>query len=214
MIDGVTNGAWGPLVDGDLYDLSLDERIERAGYAWPPFTIDGPTLHTNGWGYPAFHMRAAHHFASPVFGALHDFAAFDVSDERATLVFCGNGRANGPSIHGTITLIPGRAFVDAEWRFQTPAPDEGAGGSVTFATFVDGAGSPPHLVSSGGLFYRHNGIEPPYPDLPRTYEREISANVRWYLLPPGEPSPCVGNVSFPVSADRQLAACVAEHLGR
>ena len=214
MVDGVTNGAWGPLVRADLANLSLDDRIERTGYAWPPFTIDGPTLHANGWGYPALHMRAAHHFASPAFGALHDFAVMSESQQRTTLVFCGNGRANGATINGTVSLIPGRVFLDAEWRFETGAPDEGAGGSVTFGSFVDRTGSRPHLVSSRGIFYRHSGIAPPYPDLPRTYQREITENVRWYLLPPGEERPCIGNVSFPATADPRLLECVERYWGR
>ncbi|MGE0158970.1 MAG: hypothetical protein AB7T31_06115 [Gemmatimonadales bacterium] len=212
-LDGVTNGGWGALAGGDLFGLTVDEQIEQAGYAWPPFTIDGPTLRANGWGYPALDMRAAHHFASAVFGARHDFAVVSASEEKATLAFCGNGRGPGPTIQGTITLTPGRAFLGAEWRFETPEPDEGAGGSVTFSTFVDRAGSRPHLVSSRGMFYRHSGVEPPYPALPRTYEREITENVRWYLLPSGE-SPCTGNVSFPASADPALAACVERYWGR
>jgi hypothetical protein len=212
MLDGVTNGAWGPLVGGELYDMSIDERIERAGYAWPPFTIDGPTLRENGWGYPALDMRAAHHFASPVFGTLHDFAVMSESDQRTTLIFCGNGRANGANINGTISLVPGRAFLDAEWRFETDAPDEGAGGSVTFASFTERNGSRPHLVSERGLFYRHNGRDPLYPDLPRTYVREVTANVRWYLLPSRE-TPCIGNVSFPAAANPRLLACVERYWG-
>lgn len=212
MVDGVVNGGWGPPPGGDLLDLSLDERIVRAGYAWPPFTIDGATMRTNGWAYPELDQRGAHHFASDVFGALHDFAIMTASDDRTTLVFCGNGRANGANINGTLSLLPGRAFLEAEWRFATEEPDEGAGGSVTFTTFVERATGRPHLVSSRGLFYRHNGIDPPYPDLPRTYEREISANVRWYLLPTGE-SPCIGNVSFS-REDSGLRACVERHWGR
>jgi hypothetical protein len=211
MVEGVTNGAWGPLAGGDLYDLSLDERIERAGYAWPPLTIDGNGLRENGWGYPALDMRAAHHFASPVFGRLHDFAVMSESDRRTTLIFCGNGRANGATINGTISLVPGRAFLDAEWRFETNGPDEGAGGSVTFASFTERNGSR-HLVSERGMFYRHNGLDPLYPDLPRTYMRELTANVRWYVLPSSD-TPCTGNVSFPAAADSRLLACVERYWG-
>jgi hypothetical protein len=213
MVEGVINGGWGPLPGGDLFDLPLDERIVRAGYAWQPFTIDGTTLRANAWAYPDLDQRGAHHFASDVFGALHDFAVMSETPERTTLVFCGNGRANGANINGTISLVPRRAFLDAEWRFETEDPDEGAGGSVRFTTFAERTGGRPHLVSSGGLFYRHNGIEPLYPDLPRTYEREISANVRWYLLPTSE-SPCIGNVSFGRSADSSLAECVERYWGR
>jgi hypothetical protein len=211
MVEGVINGDWGLRPGGGLAELTLDDRIERAGYAWPPFTIDGSTLRSNVWSYPDLDQKGAHHFASDVFGALHDFAVMSETSERTTLVFCGNGRVSGATINGTITLIPGRALLDAEWRFDTEDPDEGAGGSVSFTTFVERAGGRPHLVSSRGLFYRHNGIEPPYPDLPRTYEREISANVRWYLLPTRE-SPCIGNVSFGRN-DSALHACVERHWG-
>jgi len=142
------------------------------------------------------------------------------SEERTTLVFCGNARASGANINGTIALVPGRAFIDADWRFETGEPEEGAGGSVTFESFFDRGGSRPHLVSSRGLFYRHSLVEPPLPNVSRTYEREVTANVRWYLLPSGE-SPCVGNVAFwddsppaPGSFGANLLACVAEHWGR
>lgn len=92
--------------------------------------------------------------------------------------------------------------------------DEGTGGAVTFTSFVEPGGSLPHLVSSSGRFHRHSGLEPPFPDQPRTYVREIVTGAHWCLLPPGQPSPCVGNVSFPVSSGGQVAACVAEHWGR
>jgi len=221
FIDGVTTGGWGAPPAGDLLRATLEERIERAGYAWLPFSIDGGTIRAKGWTYPPLDVRAAYHFASRSFGALHDFAVMSESDEQTTLVFCGNGRANGADINGTIALVPRRAFLDAEWRFETGDPDEGAGGSVTFASFIERNGSLPHLVSSRGLFYRHNGVEPLYPDLPRTYMREITANVRWHLLLPGEQQPCVGSVAFwddsPPPADSDgggLVACVAEHWGR
>jgi hypothetical protein len=220
VVEGVTTGGWGAPPDGDLLRATLEERIDRAGYAWPPFTIDGGTIRATGWTYPPLDVRAAYHFASRTFGALHDFAVMSESDERTTLVFCGNGRANGADIYGTIALAPRRAFLDAEWRFETDDPDEGAGGSVTFAS-VNENGSLPHLVSSRGLFYRHSGVEPPYPNLPRTYVREVTANVRWYVFPGGAGQPCVGSVAFwddslpaPDPDGARLAACVAEHWPR
>jgi hypothetical protein len=47
----------------------------------------------------------------------------------------------------------------------------------------------PDLVSTRGLFYRHDGTELPYPDLPRTYSRFVISEARWSVLPTGE-RPC------------------------
>ena len=207
-------------VSGVMSNLrtDLDAGVGREGYAWPPFWIDGPTIRANGWAYAELDKRGAHHFASRAFGALHDFAVASASDTLTTLVFCGNGTGTGATINGSISLVPGRAFLGADWRFETDEPDEGAGGSVTFASFLGRTDTTPHLVTSRGLFYRHSGTEPPFPDLPRTYARELTTNVRWYLLPSGVEQPCVGHVAFwddsapaPDSDGGGLVACVAEH---
>jgi hypothetical protein len=215
-VDGVIAGGSGTIHGGDFTPMPLDERVEREGYAWPPLGIDEVS---RGWSYPDLELKGAHHFASRAFGALHNFAVANASGDRTTLIFCGNGTATGATINGTISLVPGREFLGAEWRFETADPHEGAGGSVTFASFVGRTDATPHLVSSRGLFYRHSGTEPPFPDLPRTYAREVTTNVRWHVLPSGE-QPCVGEVAFwddsppmPDSDAAGLVACVLENWG-
>jgi hypothetical protein len=220
-VDYVAAGGPGVIHGGDHTPRSLDERISSEGYAWPPLVIAGTTSGREvAWRYAELDRTGAHHFASRAFGVLHDFAVASASEGRATLVFCGNGEGSGATINGTISVVPGEAFVAAEWRFETDDPDEGAGGSVSFTSYVDGPGSKPHLVASRGLFYRHSGTEPPYPDLPRTYGRWVTAKVRWHLNPTGE-RPCNTGLSFhgdpppPTDSDGvRFAACVREHWGR
>jgi hypothetical protein len=187
----------------DFTRRGLDEQIASEGYAWPPVVIGGTTDGV-GWRYPELHRTAAHHFASRAFGELHDFAVVGESEGSATLAFCG--RSSGPRINGTISLSPGRAFLGAEWRFETGDPNQGAGGSATFQSFVDGGGAR-HLVTSRGLFYRHSGVEQPYPDLPRSYARDVTTDVRWYLLPSGA-QPCPRGFVRPGG---ELEACVARY---
>jgi hypothetical protein len=215
--------AGGPydVLRSDLTSRGLDAQVSSDGYAWPPAVIDGTKSRGVGaWSYPELHQRAAHHFASRVFGAVHDFAVATEAEERVTLVFCGNERSSDrPTMNGAISLIPGRTFLGAEWRFETDEPDEGAGGSVTFGPFVDGSGSV-HLVATRGLFYRHSGVEPPYPDLPRSFVRDVVTHVEWHLLPSGE-RPCNRGTSYlrdaPLTADSpgaRLAACIARYWQR
>ena len=76
----------------------------------------------------------------------------------------------------------------------------------------------PHLVASRGLFYRHSGTERPYPDLPRTYVREVTTKMRWYVLPSGD-HPCNTGLSYygdpPTTPEGiRFADCVAGYVGR
>lgn len=218
-VDYVVAGGPGVIHGADHAPRSLDDRISNEGYAWPPLVIEGTTSgRESAWGYPQLDWVHAYHFASPVFGAVHDFAVQTESERQTTLIFCGNGEGTGATIHGTITLVPAERFLSAEWRFETPDPNEGAGGSVTFTAYTEAAGKKPHLLASRGLFYRHSGIPVPYPDRPRTYRRVVTTNIRWYLLP-GSELPCNTGLSFYPTRPRtpreiQFARCVADHWGR
>jgi hypothetical protein len=212
-------GGPGIIHGGDHTPRSVDDRIRTEGYAWPPLMVGGSTRSRDlSWTYPELERTHAHHFASPVFGALHDFAVASESEGQTTLVFCGNGAGSGATMRGIITLVPGDAFVTAEWRFETPERDENAGGTVSFTSYVEGPGAKPHLVASHGLFFRHIGPERPYPDLPMTYARFGTASVRWYLLPTGD-RPCNTGTSFHGDPPRdpegvRFTECVAEHWRR
>jgi hypothetical protein len=118
-------------------------------------------------------------------------------------------------MRGIISLVPGEAFVSAEWRFETTDRDEHAGGSVSFTSYAGSTGVRPHLRASRGLFFRHTGPARPYPDLPMTYARFGTAKVRWHLLPSAE-QPCNTGLSFrgdpPESPEAvRFAECVSKY---
>ncbi len=196
FVNQIAAGGSGVIHGEDHTPRSLDDRIWNEGYAWPPLVVGGTTRSRDlAWTYPELDRTHAYHFASPVFGALHDFAVASESDGRATLVYCGNGEGRGATMRGIISLVPGDAFVSADWRFEVPARDENAAGSVSFASYEGGSDAKPHLVASRGLFFRHSGPARPYPDLPMTYARFGTARVEWHLLPSGE-QPCNTGLSF------------------
>jgi len=218
-VNYIAAGGPGTIHGRDYTPRSLDDRISDEGYAWPPLVIGGTTSgRESAWGYPQLDWVHAYHFASPLFGTLHDFAVERESEHQTTLIFCGNGEGSGATIHGTISLVPGDRLVSAEWRFETPDPDEGAGGAVWFASYTGARDEKPHLVAARGLFYRHSGTSVPYPDRPRTYRRAVTTGIRWRLMTSGE-HPCNTGLSFfpnpPRSASGVLfAKCVAEHWER
>jgi hypothetical protein len=212
--------AGGPdvLHGGDLARHSLDDLIWAEGYAWPPLVIGG-TLRARdrAWAYPEFDWIHAYHFASPVFGALHDFAVTSESEGQTTLTFCGNGRGAGATINGILTLIAGEAFLDAEWHFRTAERKEDAGGAVTFTDYVEAPGAKPHLVASEGVFFRRRSPRDPSLDRPPTYSRYGTARIRWHLLPSAD-RPCNGGISFYGNPPRtpqgmRFTECVVEHWG-
>ena len=219
FIDHLAAGGPGVITGDDHTPRSLDVRIENEGYAWRPLVVGGTTRARDlAWAYPELDWLHAHHFASPLFGALHDFAVASESEGQVTLVFCANGEGTGATIDGVISLIPGDAFLSADWRFATPDRDESAGGSVAFTSWVERPGTTPHLVAARGAFFRHTGPARPYPDLPLTYARFGTASAEWHLLPSAE-HPCNTGLSFrserPTTPEgRRFAECVAEHWGR
>jgi hypothetical protein len=215
----VAAGAGGVIHGGDHTPRSLEDRVSAEGYAWPPLVIGGTSGGRSlAWSYPELDRAHAYHFASPVFGEIHDFALASESEGHAALTFCAKSDARGATVSGTLSLVPGRALVAAEWRFHTVDPDEGAGGSVSFRPYFETPGARPHLVASRGLFYRYSGTEPPYPHLGRTYAREVTTTVRWHLNPSAE-RPCNTGLSYyldpPVSPQGvRFTECVEAHWGR
>ena len=191
----------------------LDERVVTEGYAWPPLVIAGTTgARSLSWLYPGLEGAYAHHFAGEVFGSLHDFSVVHESEDEVTLAFCPNGRGTGATIRGSIRLVPGEALLAADWRFETSGPDEGAGGAVTFAAYGEGPGLPPHLVAAEGYFYRYRSLNPPYPDMPKSYARFGARSIRWKIHATGE-RPCNTGLSYyldpPTSPEgRRFHACL------
>ncbi len=219
----VSGGGAGVVHGGDRAPSSLDDHIRTEGYAWPPLIIGGTTgSRTRAWKYPQLDHEHAYHFASSVFGALHNFEVVRESEGQTTLAFCPNGAGNGATIKGLLTLGPGEALIAAEWRFETKDPDEGAGGAVSFASYIEAPGLKPHLVASRGLFYLPSGRKSPYPDGPRTYARVVTVQSRWYIHPSAE-HPCKpggGRGFFTVHTDPpnsplgiRFSECVARYWG-
>ncbi len=210
-----------PLVihGGDHTSRSLDDRIANEGYAWEPLVVAGTTRsRESAWGYPEFDRAHAYHFASPVFAAGHDFAVDSDSDEQTTLIFCGHKEGDAATIEGVIRLTPGEGFLSAEWRFRTPEPDEGAGGMVSFRSYVEARGQKPHLVSSRKLFFRRSAASGPYADLGPSYMAHGTGGVGWYLHP-SDIHPCNEGLSFfpvpPTTRDGvRFAECIARNWGR
>lgn len=197
---------------------SINDRIADEGYSWRAGAL-GASRGVS-WSYAALDREDAHHFSSPVFGQAHDFAVQTESSERTSLIFCGKRNSEHPTTNGVITLAPGSSFLGAEWRFRTDDPDEGAGGSVVFASYYDGLDARPHLVAAQGQIYWHDGTELRYPNLPRPYYREGVSRAEWYLLPSAERRCTTGRSFFGdrPSADNpngvRFAACFEENWGR
>lgn len=156
----------------------LEGVVENAGYVWERGSSSNPR--DLNWAYPRFEGRHAYHFGTDLFGRLHTFFMVRETEGRTTVGFCSAPqRSSLPSMHGTIVLDELEGLLSAEWRFASSDPDEGAGGEVLFASYPDSTGRESHLMAARGLFFRHNGKEPPYPDLPRDYYRSLHLYTAW-----------------------------------
>lgn len=163
----------------------LEEAVRREGYATRP-TMEqtlGGARHLN-WIYPQLDGRHAYHFVTDAFGGLHDFRVVAEGPHGSVLAFCPNGALGGlPGMRGTIAVSADGLLGSATWRFTVTDPDEGAGGEVIFMSFLEPGEVLPHLVPARGLFFRHNGRTPPFPDLPRDYYRVLRINTSWRVSP-------------------------------
>lgn len=160
-------------------DLTVDEQIAREGYAWPAISI-GSISDPGPWRYPDFTRMAAHHFASTVFGELHDFEVVGEGNGETTLSFCPNGTGRGASISGMVVLIPGDALVSAQWLFHTEEPNEERAGMVEFFGYDEGPFQKPHLLAERGMTWRPVGKGPDYGvELPTTYARRVVRYSGW-----------------------------------
>ncbi len=186
----------------------LDERTRSDGYAWPPF-FNVVSVRQLKWSYPELDRGDAHHFASAAFGELHTFQMLEEGSERTILAFCGRDASNRTTLHGTLTLVPERAFVQAEWAFVSPTDDEGAGGAVVFDEVVEAYSGARHLVAAEGTFYRRSS------DGTGRYVVERSTEARWLVFPTAD-HPCSNGRSLYGSPPRSqkaaaFARCMADH---
>lgn len=161
-----------------LWEL-LEDRVASDGYAWrPERRLELGLRHLN-WEYPAFEERHGYHFATPEFGAAHRFQILSEGSAGVELAYCGKDR-DRPWLHGSLVIGSDSMFVSARWSVVTEEPNENAGGELIFAEARDANGEL-HLVSARGIFWRHNGSEAPYPDLPRSYHQIAIVNVEWII---------------------------------
>lgn len=187
-------GSWPPGIRVEAGDtLDLDDMVRDRGYAWTRdfkgvLAFFGRDRHLN-WRYAELDTRSAHHFASETFGSLHDLALGREDDDAVRIVFCPNEQGDDhPSLAGRFLVGNDGTLLEAEWRFATDDPVEDAGGWVRFGTAPDPDGGRPHLVARRSLFYRHNGKEPLYPNLPRWYFRDLRQWDEWIVAADdGEP---------------------------
>ena len=195
---------------------TIEDQIERTGYAWAPFLIGG----VGGvWEYPGLEFLDAYHFATPRFGAEHEFAVLRETEEEVQLAFCPAREGDRPTLQGTLTLRPGEALLSADFQFRTREPDMGAGGRVVFLAHRQPRDARPHLMAARGEFYRHDGVEQPFPDLPRSYSRRFAISTGWFVHPAAA-HPCKqGGEGFTVHGDPPdddeggvFDTCIAAHL--
>lgn len=167
--------------------LTLEDMARARGYAWKREFNNGPEQflgrdrHLN-WLYAELDTRSAYHFATQTFGSLHTFAVVTEDESGMRIQFCPRRDDDDPpSIRGTLLVGPDDELVEAEWRFRTKDPDEGAGGWVRFGTRPDPGGGVQHLVADRGMFFRHNGFEKPYPNQPRWLLRDLRDWPTWVI---------------------------------
>ncbi len=165
----------------------LSERTATEGYAWEPIDIGG-IRDPGAWAYAELHVSSAHHFASDAFGAAHHFATDRRSEDMTTIVFCPAEDAPGATIRGVLRVDADGWFESADWRFETVGRSEGAGGSVELAAHHE-SGSLPHLIAERGMLFRHSLTPPPFPELPRDYQR-VSVAVHAWTVHPAWAHPC------------------------
>lgn len=213
----VVYGQSGAPVDGGSHTaLGLEERILSGGYSWP-------ALAPGGWvrdrdtehAFVELDFIHAYHFATPVFGQLHDFALVSKTEQRTTIAFCPNGEGTGASLHGTLTLNAEGAFAGAAWRFEREGEEGPIGGEVRFRAHTQALGSLPHLLAAEGTFFRHVPGAKDGADQPLFY-RELRVHRGWTVLP-GPVHPCketgagywVHRLPPRTTQDREFVACVA-----
>jgi len=157
-------------------------RVARDGYAWEPVFVGGiGSARFLNWEYLDLHHDEAAHLVTEAFGDLHSFSLAGERGGETTLVFCPVQDGPEANIRGTLVVTSDVSLLRADWRFDTPRDDEGAGGWAEFASVYSPTDPLPHLVPARGAYFRHDGTEPEYPELPRTYLREVVVYQEWFV---------------------------------
>ena len=149
-----------------LFRASWQRRVARSGYA-RRLSAASPDGMFVSWGYPPLEADFASHFVDEVFGELHRFTVEEETDEGWTLRFCpkNDGR---PSIRGILKIASDTTLQYAEWLFDTPEPQEGAGGRVHYSRAdTEGLRLP---LAAEGMFWRQETEGGRYRERYQSYE--------------------------------------------
>lgn len=131
--------------------FSWTRQIRRNGYAFPVRRTDrGRSF--DSWSYPPLEADFAPHFVDRAFGELHRFRIRDRGAFGWIIGFCPRN-TDDPSIRGTMRIAPDTTLISLEWRFQTPEPDESAGGRAFFSP-VSGPTESNWPLPNESLFWR------------------------------------------------------------
>ena len=135
-----------------LLRFNWTRRIDREGYAFSVRRLDGGRPY-DSWVYPPLEADFAPHFVDDVFGERHRFVIESESEDGWQLAYCPKS-LDKPSIKGTITLARDTTFAAVDWLFQTPEPDEHAGGRAFFTPIRPGVMRLGHLLPAEAVTWR------------------------------------------------------------
>lgn len=131
--------------------FSWTRQVRRGGYAFPVRRTErGRSF--DSWTYAPLEADFAPHFVDPVFGELHRFRVRDRGDFGWLLEFCPRDTGD-PSIRGTMRIGRDTSLLSVEWQFETPEPDEDAGGRAFFPP-TTGPPARNHPLPTESLFWR------------------------------------------------------------
>jgi hypothetical protein len=160
---------------GAALRLADSARIADSGYAVPYYVAPRKRNLLNRserrWRYARLDSYMAQHFVDRSFGLAHTLHVLERAGSEVVLAFCPRQR-DRPSIAGTLRVSADTALVSAAWRFHTPAPDEDAGGEVTFAP-VGEFRSLPTLLPATSKVWRRSPVDPEY------YWQRVSFYQKW-----------------------------------
>lgn len=157
--------------------FSWARRVQRSGYAFPVRRTDSGRSF-DSWSYAPLEAGFAPHFVDDVFGDLHRFRIRDRGAFGWILEFCPRDR-DDPWIHGTMRIGPDTTLVSAEWLFETPEPDESAGGRAFFPP-VTGPPDRTYPLPRESLVWRQ---------MPEGHFQEVHQRFEGWIVAPGDTVP-------------------------
>jgi hypothetical protein len=139
--------------------FAWDRRVARRGYAFPTRRVENGQAR-DSWVYAPIHADFAPHLIDETFGELHDFQMLNDDSEGWEVAFCPTDDDH-PMIRGILTISPDTTLLGAEWTFETPEPQENAGGRAVFFP-VTGAPQQTYLLPSEAMFWRQIELDQYY----------------------------------------------------